>query len=65
MLTVIVWVAIIAVGSLVVVTEFPYRKVRKLEKRAERMLRDAKDLRRRLMEARDELAAERGKDCRP
>ena len=64
MLSVIVWIVVIAVGSLIVVTEIPYQRVRKLEKRAERMLRDAQDLRRRLMEARDELAAERGEDCR-
>ena len=64
MLSVIVWVAIMAVGSLIVVTEIPYRRMRKLVKRAERLLRDAQDLRRRLVEARDELAAELGEDCR-
>ncbi len=64
MLQVIVWVAIVAVGVLIVATETERHRLRKIEKLLERMLKDAQSLRRGLMESRDEIAALRGEDRR-
>lgn len=52
-------VALIATAAFVAVTEIKYRKLSKQVERAEEMLRDARDLRRRLKDFGREIEAER------